>query len=931
MIKTTAANILRLAAAVIFALALSACGGGASDTSTSAAAATSTNSTPTSTPTVTAASAEPLSLSASSYSVAQGAGSVSVTITRSGSATSVVSVDYATSDGSAVAGTDYTAAKGTLTWAENDSTTKTVSIAISNATPYSGTRSFGIALTNPSSAAYIASPGNATITISGDETAATGSVQLSAATYTIAQTAGTLTVTVNRTGGSNGAISAAYATGNGTAIAGTDYTPASGTLSWASGDATSKTFTVAVSKATAFSGTKTFTVAISNPTSGATLGSPSSAAITISGSGAGSPPATAGVVSLASSSYPVSQSAGTLTVTANRTGGSNGAISVAYATANGTAVAGTNYSTASGTLNWGNGDSTAKSFTVPLSNAAPFSGNKTFKIALSNPSAQTGVGNPGTATVTITGDATAPVGSVELSASTYTVSQGAGTMMVTANRTGGSNGAISVAYATTNGTAVGGTDYTAASGTLSWASGDTSSKTFTVPISDATPFSGSKSFSVGLSSTTGGATLTTPSSATVTITGNAVTAVGSLQLSGSSYSVTQSAGTLTVTVNRTGGSSGAVSVSYDTANGTAVAGTDFTAASGTLMWAAGDATAKTFSINISNAQAFSGTKQFTVALSGATGGASLSSPTTASVTITGSSVGNGVPTPSGSLPVAPTVTSVYAEPEGATLYFTTQAPANGNYVQYYTATSNPGGITAKSSGNSNRIDIYGLTGGTNYTFTVTATNTAGTGPASAPSASVTTGVYADYWVANGSGLNPNWGIYPGTAGNAVTWNAVVNGVTPPTGNSVIQFQVTSTNLFTLPFVQHSLIDSNGDPNGVSDGGGKLYLAPYTYLVVSVWPTKAGQQVGFQFYQTNSLNGELTQENGSSEGTFTDVSQNWAPGYLSGNGFTFMDLATGKANNIASNTSNTITTLNAVGSSRVDLQACKLEYSIVSPK
>jgi len=137
---------------------------------------------------------------------------------------------------------------------------------------------------------------------------------------------------------------------------------------------------------------------------------------------------------------------------------------------------------------------------------------------------------------------------------------------------------------------------------------------------------------------TSGAALGSPSSAIATITGDAVAAVGSLQLSASSYGVGQAAGTLSVTVNRTGGSSGAVSVTYATANGTAVAGTDFTASSGTLNWASGDSASKSFSVPVSNATPFSGSKAFTVALSSPTGGATLSSPSSAGVTIAGSQV-----------------------------------------------------------------------------------------------------------------------------------------------------------------------------------------------------------------------------------------------------------------------------------------------------
>ena len=239
---------------------------------------------------------------------------------------------------------------------------------------------------------------------------------------------------------------------------------------------------------------------------------------------------------------------------------------------------------------------------------------------------------------------TGSAGSLGLSAASDSITQGTATLTITVNRTSGSSGAVSVAYATANGTAVAGTDYTAANGTLNWADGDANAKTFTVPVSNATPFSGTKTFTLTLSGASGGATLGT-SSATVTITGNAVAgAVGSLMLTVSSYTVAQSAGSQAVTVNRTGGSSGAISVAYATANGTAVAGTDYTATSGTLNWATSDANAKTFSVPISNTTPFTGNKAFTVSISNPSGGATLGSPTSATVTIAGSAgTGSGGP------------------------------------------------------------------------------------------------------------------------------------------------------------------------------------------------------------------------------------------------------------------------------------------------
>jgi hypothetical protein len=114
-----------------------------------------------------------------------------------------------------------------------------------------------------------------------------------------------------------------------------------------------------------------------------------------------------GTMALSSASYSLNQNAGSVRVTVNRSGGSSGAASVRYATANGSAVAGRDYTTASGTLSWVSGDATAKTFSVPVSNATPYTGTKTFSVGLSAASGST-LGAPATSTVSVVGDATSP-------------------------------------------------------------------------------------------------------------------------------------------------------------------------------------------------------------------------------------------------------------------------------------------------------------------------------------------------------------------------------------------------------------------------------------------------------------------------------------------------------------------------------------------
>ncbi len=198
------------------------------------------------------------------------------TITRTGATAMSATVSFATVDGSAtVAGNDYQSNSGTITFPPNFDTAQ-FNVLVNGYTTVEPDEAFTVHLSNPDNATILDADGTGTIT--NDDNS--GTFQFSAANYTVNESRPTATITVTRTGSTSGAATIHYATSDGTATAGADYDSTSGDLNFANGDA-SKTFTVGIINDTATEPNETVTLTLSTTSTGAVLGTPNPATLTI--------------------------------------------------------------------------------------------------------------------------------------------------------------------------------------------------------------------------------------------------------------------------------------------------------------------------------------------------------------------------------------------------------------------------------------------------------------------------------------------------------------------------------------------------------------------------------------------------------------------------------------------------------------------------
>ena len=456
---------------------------------------------------------------------------------------------------------------------------------------------------------------------------APGNLSFTMSSYQVNEDAGTSLIEVCRTGGSDGIVSVRCNTSGGTATAGVDYTATTDILTWANGDTAKKTCTIPILDDSLEELNETINLSLSNFIGGATAGLPSTATLT---SLDVEPDTEPGQLQFPVSSGQVNEDASIFAVPVQRIGGSDGAVSVRCNTVDGgTATPSVDYITIAQTLTWAHGDTATKTCTLPILDDSLEEPDETIKLSLSNFTGGATPGSPSTATLTILD---VEPGQLQFPVPSGQVSEDAGTFTAPVHRVGGSDGAVSAQCNTVDGgTATAGLDYTATAQTLTWAHGDTAAKTCVLSILDDSLEEPDETIKLSLSNFTGGAAAGSPSTATLTILD---LEPGELKFPAAVAQVAEDIGTFVAPVQRVGGSDGAVSVRCETVDdGTAMPGSDYTATVEILHWADGDATTRGCMVPIVDDSLVESEETVLFALTNPTGGATLGSPSTGTLTI----------------------------------------------------------------------------------------------------------------------------------------------------------------------------------------------------------------------------------------------------------------------------------------------------------
>lgn len=558
-------------------------------------------------------------LSASDVVVQEDAGVATITVTLNSALDTPVTFDWSTVAGSAISSLDFTSSSGVGTVAAG-ATTTTLTIPIVNDAFYENPETFLISLSNPSVGSILTSQSMITITNDTDAMPTLAISNLTLGEGNSNPTTFPFVVTLSTVSGADVIVD--YSTFDSTAISGSDYIASNGTIVIPAGQ-TSATFNIAVNGDTTYEPDEIFNASLSGGSGYTTTGATLSATGTIINDDT-APTITLGDVSYAEGNTGTSNM--TFTITASSISGAD--VVVNYSATNLSAAAGSDFSGASGTATILAGQTTT-TFNVVKNGDTMYEIDESFTMTLSGGNGYTTSGSDLTAIGIITNDDTAPtiaIGDVAVAEGNSSTTNM--TFTITAAAVSGVD--IVVSYSTSNGSAVVGADYSAASGVATILAGQTTT-TFNVLLNGDTLYESSETLTATLISGSGYTPTGSDLAAVGTITNDDLVPTISIANVSQAEGVSSTTN-MVFTVTLSTMSDVDVVVNYATGDITAIAGNDYVTNNNSLTIAAGQMS-NTFSVSVYGNTLYELDETFSITLSGGSGYTAAGSTLTATGTI----------------------------------------------------------------------------------------------------------------------------------------------------------------------------------------------------------------------------------------------------------------------------------------------------------
>ncbi|SEP63509.1 beta strand repeat-containing protein [Nitrosomonas ureae] len=524
--------------------------------------------------------------------------------------TSVVSMNYATQNGTALAGSDFVAQSGPLSFSPGQ-IVKTVKVSLINNAAFEASEAFNLVLSALTNATTLDAIGTAIIF--ENDAAAVSNSRISVDDIFVDESQAYADFLVRLDAPNINPVTVNYRTDLNTATYGgnQDFVFTSGTLNFAPGEMV-KTVRVTMSNGSIAEAIENFEFNLSSPSANATIVDASALGTIIDNDAPSGTP----VVSINDFTVDEATKEATFVIALDRP--STSVVSMNYATQNGTALAGSDFVAQSGPLSFSPGQ-IVKTVKVSLINNAAFEASEAFNLVLSALTNATTLDAIGTAII-FENDAAA-VSNSRISVDDIFVDESQAYADFLVRLDAPNINPVTVNYRTDLNTATygGNQDFVFTSGTLNFAPGEMV-KTVRVTMSNGSIAEAIENFEFNLSSPSANATIVDASALGTIIDNDAPSGTPVVSINDFTVDEATKEATFVIVLDRP--STSVVSMNYATQNGTALAGSDFVATNGSLKFAPGE-TAKTVKVTLVNNAAFEASEAFNLVLSALTNATTL--------------------------------------------------------------------------------------------------------------------------------------------------------------------------------------------------------------------------------------------------------------------------------------------------------------------